>query len=53
MVKLDKESDEYLLFSKYLTLEQLNLLKRGHEGLRELGVTQVSLEILSEGRNPT
>lgn len=47
-MKLDKDSDDYRLFSKYVKYEQLEELKRAVEVLIELKVMSLSKEILTE-----
>lgn len=49
-MKLDKASDHYRLFEKYVTYEQVTALKRIVETLKELKVKTISQEIFSESK---
>lgn len=45
-----KDSDHYRLLERFVTFEQVSGLKRAIEVLREFHLTNVSRELLAEGR---
>jgi hypothetical protein len=49
MKYIDENSDYYQLLLRYITYEQIGLLKRGAEALRDLNVTSIIPELLTEG----
>lgn len=48
--KLDLTRDSYLLFSKYVTYEQLTALRQVLAILKEYNVTEINKEVFAEGR---
>jgi hypothetical protein len=45
-----EKDDYYTLLLRFITYEQINALKRAVEVLRELAVSTVNREILTEGK---